>query len=185
MLLKAWAFYGWLGKREWWCQGEGVVQNLHLQCLRLKVSVCICECVCVWMRRADNWTAARSPGHPAAVEKSFPWPMHGSCQCFTKKPDCVSAVQTDVHSIFWCVHVLPSERALCVSECVSVCVWVCFVPNRCFFFSNVCVLAESDQHQPVQWVWPRWIIFSARLLQLQLTHIHTDTHTFKRLGRDV
>lgn len=32
-------------------------------------SVCACVRVCVWMRRADNWTAARSPGHPAAVEK--------------------------------------------------------------------------------------------------------------------
>lgn len=49
--------------------GGGGGTGFALQCLRMKVCVHAHVCVCVWMRRADNWTAARSPGHPAAVEK--------------------------------------------------------------------------------------------------------------------
>lgn len=70
----------------------------------LRVYECVCVCVvCV----ADNWTAARSPVTPLQ-QKSFSWPVHSSCQCFTNTEG-ASAVQTHAQChlqiAFMCVRV--------------------------------------------------------------------------------
>lgn len=77
-------------------------REFALRCLRFE-----CVCVCVWMRRADNWIAARSPGHPAAVEKLLM--ANAELLPMFHKTECVSSVQTDAQCHFqiefMCVHV--------------------------------------------------------------------------------
>ncbi len=154
--------------REWYriCIAVSAVESL---CVYLWV------CVCVWMRRADNWTAARSPGHPAAVEKKLSMANAWLLPVFHKKLT-VLVLSKQMCTAYFGVSMCFQASVHCVW--VSACECVLFQTDV-FFFPNVCVLAESDQHQPVQWVWPRWIIFSARLLQL-LWHTYTYTHIHLR-----
>lgn len=157
------------GGGKWICIVVYAIENVSVY-----MSVFVCG--------ADSWTAARSPVTPLP-QKSFWWPVRSSCQCFTNTEG-ASAVQTHAQChlqiAFTCVHVcsvgwlsecmwiavpslfvcaLPSEVTLII--CVRVC--ACFVPSRCFFFFffRECILTESDEHQPVQQVWARWIILGA------------------------
>lgn len=111
------------------------------------------------MRRPDNWTAAWSPGHPAAVEKLL-MANAGLLPIF-HKTECVSAVQTDAQCHFqiefMCVHVRWVGCARTAFAIVCLQVSVPFVLLSMYgsillqqMFFPMCVLAESDQHQPAQ-----------------------------------
>lgn len=153
--------------------------GMNLHCGVCSLSMCVC--VCVWVA----WIAARSPGHPAAVEKLLM--ANAELLPMFHKTECVSSVQTDAQCHFqiefMCVHVwwvgwvntCGCAHCSCVCPSASMCtLYSClcmsvFCSKQMFF--PMCVLAESDQHQPVQWVWPRWRMFSAHCGQYY-THMH-------------
>lgn len=163
MLLKAWGFYGWLGRKGRECRSEqGWKQNLHS---RLGPQLNARAPACGWGER----TIGRLLAHPVTLqqEKSYSRPMAGCCQCFTK---CATTVQTDArchfqipfmlracgrvymfveaHASLVYVHVHPRNCALWV----NVCVWLRFAPNRCFlgffFPSTVCVCTHKIRSTP-------------------------------------
>lgn len=90
--------------------------------LRLKV------CERARMRRADNWTAARSPGHSAAAEKLLVANALASVPQKKGKKQMRGAVQTDVQSHFQILFVCPHMRwgCVCFNGCAQhdcVCLW--------------------------------------------------------------
>lgn len=67
---------------------------MNLHCGVCGLSACTRACVCVWVA----WIAARSPGHPAAVEKLLM--ANAELVPMFHKTEYVSSVQTDAQCHF-------------------------------------------------------------------------------------
>ncbi len=185
---------GDLGKESDGVRGEGAVLNLHCGVCGWK---CVYVCVDEASRQLDGCSVTRSPRcsrkashgqcralasvsqklNVLALSKQMLNAISRSCLCVCMcggRGECVCVcvcVWMDAHSVFVCVSMC--FRVSVHFVFMSVCECISFQTD--VFFSNMCVLAESDQHQPVQWVWPRWIIFSTCCGQYY-TRTHAHTH---------